>query len=540
MSSSTSIDWQPLPEYTWLIAVGSLAAFLFGYATGANDVANAFATSVGSKALTLLQAVCIAGVFEFLGAMLLARVSTDVIAGKIADVDVFTTDLAGPPAYAYGMVCALTIGGFWQLWASWAGYNVSATQSIIGGIIGFSMVYGGAGAVNWATPNPDNWPPYNGVVPVVVSWVLCPLLTATSSIIIFGTLRAVVLRSPNAVSRAYWVLPIAVFLTGWLCSFFVMAKGAAKTLVEKHPTWTNKTFAWISAICGAVCMVFALMLIPFIKKRVATMEAEDEASNTADFKSAAAGVESKSNDVENGQDMSKPPVAAAPVSGVDSADKSSRGQQLKDALTKGVKYDIFEVIETDATVSGIHSRAEKFDRRSEYVFSFLQVFSATCVSFSHGAGEVGYMAGPLTAIWDVISFSLLLLSWKTGEVSKKVDPKTWILVYTAFSLVIGLATYGYNVMRAMGTEICKLTPSRGFSAELSTATVILMASQWGLPTSSSQAITGGIIGVGLLEGTAGVNWVFIVKQFMAWVGTLVVVGLGTAGLYAQGVYSPCI
>jgi solute carrier family 20 (sodium-dependent phosphate transporter) len=99
----------------------------FGFATGSNDVANAFATSVGSKSLTMRQAIIIAAVFEFLGAMVLGRVTTGIIARGVADVSVFNEE---PEVYAYGMICALSVGAIWQLWASYAGYNVSATQSV--------------------------------------------------------------------------------------------------------------------------------------------------------------------------------------------------------------------------------------------------------------------------------------------------------------------------------------------------------------------------------------------------------------------------
>jgi phosphate/sulfate permease len=160
--------------------------------------------------------------------------------------------------------------------------------------------------------------------------------------------------------------------------------------------------------------------------------------------------------------------------------------KVKTQLAKGTNYDIHAVVETDTLVHAMHARAEKFDPRVEVVFSYLQVFSAIAVIFAHGAGEVGYMAGPLNQIYDVV---------KTGHVSdESFKPKVWVLIISATSLVLGLATYGYNVMQAMGTMMCKLSPSRGFAAELATAMVIMIAAQFGLPTSSSQCITGGIMG----------------------------------------------
>lgn len=90
----------------------------------------------------------------------------------------------------------------------------------------------------------------------------------------------------------------------------------------------------------------------------------------------------------------------------------------------------------------------------------------------------------------------------------------------------------------MGVQLAKLTPTRGFAAELATALVIMIAAQYGLPQSSSQCVTGAIVGVGLLEGTEGVNWKQFGKQFLSWVSTLAIVGFGTAALFAQGIYSP--
>lgn len=139
------------------------------------------------------------------------------------------------------------------------------------------------------------------------------------------------------------------------------------------------------------------------------------------------------------------------------------------------------------------------------------------------------MAGPLASIWDV---------YNKGVLTKSVSPPVWIILIGAVGLVVGLATYGYNVTRAMGVSLAKLTPTRGFAAELATALVIMIAAQYGLPQSSSQCVTGAIVGVGLLEGTEGVNWKQFSKQFASWVSTLAIVGFGVAALFSQGVYAP--
>lgn len=113
---------------------------------GANDVANAFGTSVGSKALKLWQACIIAGIFEFTGAMVLGGEVTKTIATEIVRVELFSNS---PEIYMYGMLCALTAASIWLLIATYSFLAVSTTHSIIGACVGFGLVYGGVEGVKW-------------------------------------------------------------------------------------------------------------------------------------------------------------------------------------------------------------------------------------------------------------------------------------------------------------------------------------------------------------------------------------------------------
>jgi len=130
----------------WVLAIGAIAAWMFGWSTGSNDVGNAFGTSVGSGALSMRSAVIIASIFELVGAVVLSRVSTDTIAGGIANMNLFQNH---PDVYAFGMMWSLIVGSVWQIGWSFYGINVSSTQIIIGCIIGFLMAYAGPDGVNW-------------------------------------------------------------------------------------------------------------------------------------------------------------------------------------------------------------------------------------------------------------------------------------------------------------------------------------------------------------------------------------------------------
>jgi len=477
-----------LSEYLWIFIVGTIGAFGFGWGTGANDVGNAFGTSVGAKTLTMKQAVILAAIFEFTGALVLGRVSIDTIAGGIADIAVFKSN---PMVYAYGMMCNLVIGTVWLASTSYYGLNVSSTHSIIGGIIGFSLVYGGKNGVLWIKSDPKSFPPYKGFLPIALSWFVSPILTGATSAFIFWSTRSLILRRKNSYQLSYYVMPPLVLLTTWVNIYFVFTKGAKKSL-QGNDNWSDQKTLWVTSIIACGCsLLTGIVGVPLLKRHVEK------------------------------QDLI--PVVEEVIIETESSKQNSM------VLLKGMNQDIHKIIDEDITISEIHQNAEVFDPKTENVFKYLQVFSAICVIFAHGAAEVGYMAGPLSAIWDIVN---------TNKIQSSVSSPIWIIIIGATGLVIGLATYGYKVTQAVGIKLSKITATRGFSAELATSFVIMIASQYGLPTSSSQCITGGIMGVGLIEGMEGVNWRFFGKTILSWINTIIFMGFGTAAVFSQGIYAP--
>lgn len=533
-----------MPQYLWFMVAGAFAAVGFGFGTGANDVANAFATSVGAKTLTLAQAVVLAIVFEFTGALVLGRTTTDVIAGKIANIKDFT---GSPEVYAYGMIIALSVGFFWQWWASSKGLNVSATHSIIAGIMGFSLVWGGGKAVNWASPAPGQIPPFSGVVPIVVSWFASPIVTGCISAMLFLLLRTLVLRRNNALIKSLFVLPFAVALTLFINVYFVFTKGAKKMLVSSAKDWSDGKAAWIAAaIAGIAGLLTALIVVPLLHRRIKTFfDADGNAIEGRETKRGNVNNKGKDNDLEgkgafagdsnavgttNAADVLER-ISQMPGSALELAWHKRAWKKVVDLSTTGVKYDIHEHgVKEDPMVAAIHANAENFPSEVEFAFGYLQVFSAIAVIFAHGSNEVGYMAGPLTTVWEV---------YQRGLLPSKVQSPVWIVAISAFGLVLGLGTYGYHVIRSMGVALAKLSPTRGFCAELATSLTIMITTQMGLPTSSSQCVIGAIMGVGLCEGARkGVNWKLFGQQFASWVVTMVICAGTTAALFAAGIYTP--
>ena len=187
----------------YLILAGVFGLFM-AWGIGANDVANAMATSVGSGALRIKQAVILAAIFEFAGAYLAGGEVTKTIRKGIVEADAFT---ANPELLVWGMLAALLAAGTWLAVASRKGWPVSTTHSIVGAVVGFAAVGIGMDAVNWGK-----------VGTIVMSWVVSPLLAGTLAFLVFRSIQKLILNTENPIASAIYVSP-AIYITGWKLIF---------------------------------------------------------------------------------------------------------------------------------------------------------------------------------------------------------------------------------------------------------------------------------------------------------------------------------
>jgi len=185
--------------------------FYMAWNIGANDVANAMGTSVGSGALTLKRAVIVAGVLEFAGAFLVGSHVTETVRKGIVDIEIFMAD---PTVYVLGMLASLLAAGVWLQIASYFGWPVSTTHSIVGAIIGFGLLVGGVHAVNWGK-----------VFSIAASWVVSPLISGTISFFIFMLLRKIIFNSAAPVAAAKKLTPVVVFFVFAILTLVMVFKG---------------------------------------------------------------------------------------------------------------------------------------------------------------------------------------------------------------------------------------------------------------------------------------------------------------------------
>ena len=196
---------------TIYIVLAALFGIFMAWGIGANDVANAMATSVGSRALTIKQAILVAAVFEFLGAVLAGGAVTSTIRKGIVDAEL----LAGTPELlVYGMLAALLAAGTWLLIASHKGWPVSTTHSIVGAIVGFAAVGIGVDAVHWEK-----------VGTIVMSWVVSPLTAGFIAYLIYLSVQRLILRQEDPLARAKRYVPIYIFFAAFTITLVTIMKG---------------------------------------------------------------------------------------------------------------------------------------------------------------------------------------------------------------------------------------------------------------------------------------------------------------------------
>lgn len=241
-----------------LIGLAAVFGFFMAWGIGANDVANAMGTSVGARALTIKQAIAVAVVFEFSGAYLAGGQVTSTIRKGIVDVDAFS---ATPELLVFGMLASLLAAGSWLLLASWRGWPVSTTHSIVGAIIGFAVVALGVEAVQWSK-----------VGQIVASWVVTPAISGLIAAILYFSAKKLIFEHEDAFKRAKFWVPLYMFLCGVVIALVTITKGLKHVGLELDTT---------QAYLIAFAVGTLLILIGHVYVRKVKPEAQDQDAQNA-------------------------------------------------------------------------------------------------------------------------------------------------------------------------------------------------------------------------------------------------------------------
>ncbi|MHC5672918.1 inorganic phosphate transporter [Nostoc sp.] len=411
----------------------ALLAFYVAWNLGANDVANAMGTSVGSKAVTLKQALIIAGVLEFTGAVLFGHEVTETLATKIANPALFA---ATPQIFVVGMVTVLISCGVWLQIATSRGLPVSSSHAVVGAIAGFSWVALGVDAIDWSS-----------IKLITIGWILTPLISGAIAALFYSQIKHWILDQPNQL----------VQLQEWI--------------------------PWLSTL---LLGIFGVIVLPSLTEPLTNFVIEQ------------VGFTIPAYDI---------PLLTGAVAAVGLTIIS--WQQLEDKGTTGQTEE--------STQCPIPNPVER-------LFARFQLLSACFVAFAHGSNDVGNAIAPLAAIVYIN---------RTGSVpTDGITIPIWILILGGAGIVGGLAVWGKKVIATIGENIIALQPSSGFCAELATATTILIASRLGLPVSTSHALVGGVVGIGLVQNINSIKFQTLKGIAAAWLITIPVSAILSATLFS--------
>ncbi|MCH8894643.1 MAG: inorganic phosphate transporter [Proteobacteria bacterium] len=221
------------------IGLAAIFGLFMAWGIGANDVANAMATSVGSKALTIKQAIFVAAIFEFAGAVLAGGEVTSTIRKGIIDA---TSVSDSPEILIYGMLASLAAAGCWLLIASRMGWPVSTTHSIVGAIVGFAVVGIGVDAVHWGK-----------IGEIVVSWIVTPMIAGFAAYLIYSSVQWLIIGRENPLERARRYVPVYIFLAGFTITLVTIFKGlkhAGLSLSTQQAYLVATVFGILIALIG--------------------------------------------------------------------------------------------------------------------------------------------------------------------------------------------------------------------------------------------------------------------------------------------------
>jgi PiT family inorganic phosphate transporter len=444
---------------TVLFVVALTAGLYMAWNIGANDVANAMGTSVGSGALTLKRAIILAGIFEFCGAFFVGSNVAETIRKGIVPVEAFARPArAGPsqepPALrpraapatarqaavtgdqrdrsadleaasrklAIGMLAALLAAALWLNVATFFGQPVSTTHAIIGAVVGFAVVAAGPSSVRWSAMGK-----------IVASWFISPLAGGVIAYLVYRCIRRFVLRSRHPVYMAKGAVPLGLGAIVFVIALSVLYKGLPRFRLDM-PLVRALPLALMAAL-----------------------------------------------------------VTAIPARAV--IQRRTRRRRVRLAQ----RYEVVEGW-----------------------FGVVQPVTACYLAFAHGANDVANAIGPLAA---VLHFAA------GGTFTARAPVPPWLLAVGGVAIVVGLATYGYKVIYAVGKRITEITPTRGFSAEFATATTVLACSKMGLPISTTFVLVGAVMGVGLARGFAAIDLRVIRRILTSWVVTIPITALLAAVIY---------
>ncbi len=481
------LDYISFSNVTLFVLATAFGLFM-AFNIGGNDVANSFGTSVGAGTLTIKQALAVAAIFEVSGAMIAGGAVTDTIRKGIVDLNQLTASTGFDAMdFVYIMMSALLAAALWLLVATRKGWPVSTTHSIIGGIVGSSITLGAIvsgmgdafGLVQWSQ-----------IGAIVLSWILSPVLGGLVSYTLYSAIKKHVLEYNDEAKQQLAVLDEDT----------EKLKTHHKTVFDRLTELERISFT------GAMARDAAHWQI----------QRPGPGHNfESDYYRDLYAIERQRDEIDAHRALViLVPMIAALASTVITAMLLYKGLKNMQLGMSDLQNILVMMMVAAAVWMALYilartQRASSLDQSTFLLFSWMQVFTAAGFAFSHGSNDIANAIGPFAAVLDVL---------QSGEINSTAPVPPAAMLSFGIALVAGLWFIGKEVIQTVGTNLTKMHPASGFSAELSAAAVVLLASAFGIPVSSTHILVGAVLGIGLANRST--NWDLMKPIGAAWVITL--------------------
>ncbi|ECR2419847.1 inorganic phosphate transporter [Campylobacter jejuni] len=463
-----------------LFILASIFGIFMAFNIGGNDVANSFGTSVGAKTVTIKQALIIAAVFELSGAIFAGAEVTKTIRSGIV---VFPNSL-DPMLFVIIMLAALLSSGVWIFIATKKGLPVSTTHSIVGGIVGASIMMGLLKFDGIQTLSMVKW---SEILRIAISWVASPLLGGIVAYTIYSYIDKKILKPSEKLNDDL------------------------KNIKKERKKFKEEYFLDLKTKSQE----------EQIKELSAIALDEEEQANNF-YRNKMKEFKDQEKDIDIYSILkTHMPIIACIAAAIISAMFLFKG--LNNVSTLDILQN-FWIIGIIGTISYVVTFAivkivkkTELNKTTDRIFSWFQIFTASSFAFSHGANDIANAIGPFAAILDVL---------RNGTINANSPVPFAALAMFGIALVVGLWFLGKEVITTVGSKLATIRPTTGFSAELGASVVILLATQFGIPVSSTHILIGAILGIGVYNKNA--NWIMMKPIGLAWIITLPAAGIMAA------------
>jgi len=351
---------------TVILIVALMLGFYMAWNIGANDVANAMGTSVGSGALTMKRAILLAAVLEFAGAFLVGSHVSETIERGIVNPEIFASQ---PMVLVYGMLASLLSAGVWLQIASYYGWPVSTTHSIIGAVVGFGIILGGSEAIYWGN-----------LGSIVLSWIFSPIIGGMIAYGVFTILRKKIFYTADPIQATKKLAPYFVFAVFCILSLITLFQG----LSNLHLDLSFSQSLSIALLIGVLAAFATHLLLKRIRN-----EPKPE----------------RQQQIRNHQAYASIKKAIKHLKRVEQNSDGSFQQEIRQLLAR--LEELYDSIQLDP-IKIDHSEYAAVER----IFIYLQILSAACMAFAHGANDVANAIGPLSAIISILKTGFIPVTLK--------------------------------------------------------------------------------------------------------------------------------